>query len=103
MVVNPICWIDGSRHLGDEFGGGTKRENPGHRIPDELWHTRSVERTVPARPELIRANGFYSVLTNSAREKDIYDRFGVSADLLRARKGVAGLRFNCLDSGSHYH
>lgn len=51
-------------------------------IPDENWYTFSggSNAQYETRPNLIQATGFNSLLTNRAREKDIYTRLGGSVD-----------------------
>jgi hypothetical protein len=51
-------------------------------IPDETWHqfVDGSNAVFETRPELVRAAGFNSVLTNRARTRDIYSRIGASAD-----------------------
>ena len=51
-------------------------------IPDEIWYDfeQGSNLAFETRPELARAAGFNSLLTNRAREKDIYTRVGASAD-----------------------
>ena len=50
-------------------------------IPDENWYTFSGSNaSVETRSDLIKAAGYNSVLTNRAREKDKYQRFGWTAD-----------------------
>ena len=51
-------------------------------IPDETWHqfVDGSNAVFETRPELVRAAGFNSVLTNRARSRDIYTRIGASAD-----------------------
>ena len=51
-------------------------------IPDQTWHqfVQGSNAQFETRPELIRAAGFSSLLTNRARTKDKYTRIGASAD-----------------------
>ena len=51
-------------------------------IPDEIWSefVQGSNAQFETRPELVRAAGFSSLLTNRARAKDIYSRIGGSAD-----------------------
>ena len=51
-------------------------------IPDEIWQefNQGSNAQFETRPELIRAAGFSNLLTNRAREKDIYTRIGASVD-----------------------
>ncbi len=51
-------------------------------IPNENWYTFSGSNTgLDPRPEMVKAAGFNSVLTNRARSKDLYTRLGGSADV----------------------
>jgi hypothetical protein len=51
-------------------------------IPNENWYTFSGSNApYETRPDMVRAAGFNSVLTNRARSKDLYSRFGGSADM----------------------
>lgn len=50
-------------------------------IPDENWYTfNGSNAPYETRPDMVKANGYNSVLTNRARSKDLYTRFGASAD-----------------------
>jgi hypothetical protein len=51
-------------------------------IPDEIWYDfeQGSNLQFETRPDLARAAGFNTLLTNRAREKDVYTRAGVSAD-----------------------
>ena len=51
-------------------------------IPDETWHefVQGSNATFETRPDLVRAAGFSSLLTNRARQRDIYTRMGATAD-----------------------
>lgn len=51
-------------------------------IPDENWYTFSGSNAIyETRPDMVRAAGYNSVLTNRARSKDLYTRIGTSADV----------------------
>ena len=51
-------------------------------IPNEIWYDfeQGSNLAFETRPELARAAGFNTLLTNRARAKDIYTRVGASAD-----------------------
>jgi hypothetical protein len=51
-------------------------------IPDEIWYDfeQGSNAQFETRPDLVRAAGFNTLLTNRARERDIYTRMGATAD-----------------------
>lgn len=51
-------------------------------IPNENWYTFSGSNApYETRPDMVKAAGYNSVLTNRARSKDLYTRMGASADI----------------------
>ena len=70
-------------------------------IPDENWYTFNGSNTpYETRPELIKANGYNSVLTNRARSKDLYTRLGASADFTYYARPGASIRSRAACSSS---
>ena len=51
-------------------------------IPDDIWYNFSGSNLAyETRPDMVRANGYNSVITNQARTKDKYWRYGATADV----------------------
>jgi hypothetical protein len=50
-------------------------------VPNEIWYNFSgSNQSYETRPDMVRAQGYNSVLTNQARTKDTFWRYGAAAD-----------------------